>query len=686
MAATLEFSLHEEQRGGEELSSLGRFIILFCLIPILILRLIYNEIKPEYVSIALLKWGGILAYATLIHIRLKTREYDPRLGYLTLFVDSMVVAVSLMSLSIYKTSHIGTLNDSLYVIFYILGLGSALRFDIRYSIFSCSLATLLTAVLVWFDLHFHQIPINYNLIVDRILSLIALTAVSMIFARKFKDILISEHEQMRRHMHGISTIMKTGRNITGSKALKRTLMRITQDSADLTRSDFSYLMFEKQILAHAAPDIAKLKQIPADGFEAELIKSGKAVCIMDRDQLFNRYSAESTYHLEKEQCRHLMGVPIMAEKKVLGVLVVARRKGRKFDDYDQLLLGTMAEHAAQSISYANLFNEFQADITQAAPPKNRRCFEGMIGASEAMQAVYQNLEKAAPYDIAVLIRGESGSGKELAARALHTLSPRSQAPFIMVNCAAIPENLLESELFGYVKGAFSGAVRSKRGRFEMADHGTIFLDEIGDMSPALQTKLLRVIQEGELQRLGAENTITVDVRIITATHQNLEEMIAAGRFREDLYFRINGLTISMPSLNDRLDDIPLLSSSFLHDFDAERTFSRSAQSYLMQRNWPGNIRELKNLIQRIVVLSDRDVIRARDIAQIDKQKSDAGSLRGHISQTLNRGCQLKSELEEYEKLLISEALNKCQGNVREASRILGTPKSTLFDKIRRHEL
>src|SRR5262249_32100483 len=245
----------------------------------------------------------------------------------------------------------------------------------------------------------------------------------------------------------------------------------------------------------------------------------------------------------------------------------------------------------------------------------------MIGTGPRMRAVFEKIRKTAPTEGRVLITGENGTGKELVARAIHQNSKRADGPFVKVNCAAIPHELIESELFGHERGAFTGATQARRGKFELAPGGTIFLDEIGDMSPGAQAKVLRVLQEGELERVGGHETISVDVRVVSATNKNLGEEIKAGRFREDLYYRLNVVPIELPPLREHKEDIPALVEHFVklacekNDM-REKTVEQPAVNMLLQYDWPGNVRELRNAAERLVILSDGAVVRASDVADI----------------------------------------------------------------------
>ena len=274
----------------------------------------------------------------------------------------------------------------------------------------------------------------------------------------------------------------------------------------------------------------------------------------------------------------------------------------------------------KAMEHSRLINENKRLRNQLEDAFN---FDNIVGDSSAMKRVFYLIRKVAPTNSTVLILGESGTGKELIAKAIHYNSERRTRPLVTINCGAIPQELLESELFGYEKGAFTGAVRSRMGRFELANTGTIFLDEIGDMPLSLQVKMLRVLQEKTIERIGSGNVIKVDVRIIAATHQDLEERIRQGAFREDLYYRLNVFPITLPPLRERRTDIPLLAKHILEKFRAERGhriagISPEAQKYFMQYYWPGNVREMENIIERAVILKDSGMIDLEDLPEIDR--------------------------------------------------------------------
>jgi DNA-binding NtrC family response regulator len=314
--------------------------------------------------------------------------------------------------------------------------------------------------------------------------------------------------------------------------------------------------------------------------------------------------------------------------------------------------------------------------------KSRDSFSNIIGSSKAMQAVFGKIEKIANTDVTILISGESGTGKELIARALHQQSGRSDKPMVTVNCAAIPKDLLESELFGHVSGAFTGAVKNKTGKFELADGSTIFLDEIGDMSLELQAKLLRVLENRTIEPLGSNESIPVDIRVLAATNHNLQENIQSGKFREDLYYRLNVIPIHIPPLRERPEDIPLLVNHFLKEFAPERQVSidRNAREIIKNYEWPGNVRELKNLIKRLVVLAEDDKIEAGNLPDEIIHKKEIKQ------QNHENGRPENVSLEETEKRAILEALEKSGWNQTKAARLLEIPRHVLIYRIKKYNI
>ena len=305
--------------------------------------------------------------------------------------------------------------------------------------------------------------------------------------------------------------------------------------------------------------------------------------------------------------------------------------------------------------------------------QSSRATDGLVFGSEKMFQIAQVLDRVGPMDVSVLLIGETGTGKEVLARALHRLSPRGSQAFIAINCASIPENLLESELFGHEKGAFTGAVKRTHGKFEMADNGTLFLDEIGDMPLPLQAKLLRFLQERRLERVGGRESITVNVRLVTATNQKLEKLIAEGRFREDLYYRINDVRLDLPALRERDGDPVLLAQYFLNGFNKTYSkhitgFTEDALAALSSHAWPGNVRELENRVKRAVIMAENKRITAQDLDLGDIKLGD-------------RDLNLRKEVARVEKRLAAEALALSDGNISKAAKLLGVSRPHFYSLI-----
>ena len=308
--------------------------------------------------------------------------------------------------------------------------------------------------------------------------------------------------------------------------------------------------------------------------------------------------------------------------------------------------------------------------------QSNKTFEHIIGKSAAMEHVFEMIRKVAPSRASVLITGESGVGKELIASAIHNLSPRKDKSYIKVHCAALAESLLESELFGHEKGAYTGAVSQKRGRFELADGGTIFLDEIGEINQNLQIKILRVLQEKQFERVGGEKSVTVDTRLITATNRDLEKEVENGTFRSDLYYRLNVVHIHVPPLRERKEDLPLLIAAFIKEFSEENAKSISgiepkARAALYAYEWPGNIRQLRNCLESAVVMSSDDIIRLSDLPEHVREAEQTAAIRVQIGTTLA----------EAEKHIILETLAAYKGNKSKTADILGIGRKTLHRKL-----
>ena len=383
---------------------------------------------------------------------------------------------------------------------------------------------------------------------------------------------------------------------------------------------------------------------------------------------------------EFDSARRLVIAPVRHEEQQLGALVIAcggecacNRKGLE-------VINLIFRQTAGTIRRAALQEEEIRGLQERVESSAE--FSGIIGKDSQMRTIYKLIEDTAPTDATVLIQGESGTGKELIAKAIHHLSPRREKPFVVINCSAFPATLLESELFGHEKGAFTGAIRQKAGRFEQAHGGTVFLDEIGEIAPSAQIKLLRVLQTQKFERIGGEKTIQVDVRILAATNRELLKEVRAGNFREDLYYRLNVIPIQLPPLSRRVNDIPLLARSFVRRYAQEqgkaiRDFSSEAMRVLLDYPWPGNVRELENSIEHAVVLAKGDLIEVADLPSgITKVRPEAGET----------GAAYQKTIVHNEKRLLQEVLAECGWNKKLAAKKLGISRSTLYDKIKKYDI
>jgi DNA-binding NtrC family response regulator len=375
--------------------------------------------------------------------------------------------------------------------------------------------------------------------------------------------------------------------------------------------------------------------------------------------------------------------PIIILSALAGKKDILSGLGRGADDYlikpfdNDTLLAKVHVMLRVKDLYTELQHERAKNVQFKRAIEMHRALSEMMGRSERMQRIYEMLSDVVTSDSTVLLRGESGTGKGLIAEAIHEYSPRAKDAFIVVNCAAYPEGLLQSELFGHEKGAFTGALRQRRGRFEQADRGTIFLDEIGDISPLTQLMLLRVLQERRFERLGGEKTIDVDVRVIAATNRDLKEAMRQGHFREDLYYRLNVIEMNLPPLRERREDIPLIANYFLKECLPQTAkkfvgFSQEAMALFMDYGWPGNARELKNAIERAVVLAKGEIIQVSD-------------LPGKLRSTPPPAAPVHSLLHN-ERQLIQRVLAECNWNKYQAAKLLGISRSTLYGKMKKFNL
>ena len=425
-----------------------------------------------------------------------------------------------------------------------------------------------------------------------------------------------------------------------------------------------------------------------EGITGRVTESGKPIIVprISHEPMFlNRAGERKKLH---KQDRTFICVPVVINRQAVGSLGVDLRfKGDR--DYDRELhfLQVVASMIAQAINISHLVeseNDRLRDENEhlRGELRERYDFSNIIGHSNRMRQVYEQITQVAPANTNVLIRGESGTGKELIAHAIHYNSVRAKRPFVKVSCAALPETLIEAELFGHEKGAFTGADARKKGRFELADGGTLFLDEIGDLSPPTQVKLLRVLQEREFERLGGTTTIKANVRLLTATNRDLEKAIADGSFREDLYYRLNVFSIFVPPLRERRDDVLLLADYFSEKYAREnrkpiRRISTPAIDMLASYHWPGNVRELENAIERAVLVCEGQVIHGYHLPPTLQTAEASG--------TLTR-VSLSEAVDSFEKDMLMDALKTARGNRAKAAKLLGTTERIMRYKVKKYAI
>ena len=503
---------------------------------------------------------------------------------------------------------------------------------------------------------------------------------------KQKDYRISELGAL----YEISKLLGSSLNL---RTNLRGVMRVLAEYLDMTRGTVALRSHNELsiVAAHgmSEEEIRRGRYKLGEGIIGRVAKLGSPIVIPnigDEPLFLNKTGARQM--IQKDNIAFLC-VPIKFKNEVLGVLSVDRLFGSKrvvFEE-DLRLLKIIASLVGQSVKlHLELEREREAFLEEKESLKRqlkgKYKVENIIGQSDSMQEVFEAIHRVAPARANVLLRGESGTGKELVAKAVHYMSTRARGPFIKFNCASIPEGLLESELFGHEKGAFTGATSLRKGRFELAHNGTIFLDEIGDLPLTLQPKILRVLQEKEFERVGGEKTIKVDVRLIAATSRNLEELVSAGRFREDLYYRLNVVPISLPPLRERRVDIPLLTDYFVRKYNEENGkavgLTPEALSTFLDYEWPGNVRELENTIERLVVMSSGKVI---TLASIPLNIRDQAVRSRHSIQFKDA---LPSTIAEIEKATILDALEKTGGVRAKAARLLGLTPRQIGYKMKRY--
>jgi transcriptional regulator with GAF, ATPase, and Fis domain len=479
----------------------------------------------------------------------------------------------------------------------------------------------------------------------------------------------------------LQKLMVFSQKLLGSYDLDRLLENLMDEMIELTRADKGFLILveNNQLQVKVARNVARENiedavERVSDSIIGKVIRSRRPLIISDAlaDPEFK--ASESVVNLK---LLSIMCAPLMHKGEIIGLIYLGNdRLVNRFEQRTLELLTVFASQASLLLLNAMLVNELKLDNTTLRTRLENQQYGEMVGACPGMREVYKRVDKIAPTDISVLIAGETGTGKELIARELHRRSPRAKGPFVSINCSAIPENLLESELFGHLKGAFTGAVGTKLGKFQAANGGTLFLDEIGEMPLHLQVKLLRALQEKIIYKVGDHRGEPVDIRVIAASNKVLEEEVKKGTVREDLYYRLNVVTLRLPPLRERGEDVVILGNYFLHKCVQElkskaRSFTPSATIEMKKYAWPGNVRELENRIKKAVVLSDKPAIGPEDL-----------DLR---PEKLEPIVPLADAKEEFQKRYINEVLERNGGNRTKTAKDLGVDPRTIFRHLEKLE-
>ncbi|HCY85380.1 MAG TPA: sigma-54-dependent Fis family transcriptional regulator [Desulfobacteraceae bacterium] len=494
---------------------------------------------------------------------------------------------------------------------------------------------------------------------------------------------LNQHMDMKKSLFKVLTVLSESLNLI------RGIIFLTNSETGEIRIEMAHGISEEKT--------REIIYLPGEGIIGKVIQTGKPAVVprISEEPLF--LDKTHSRNLTQGQEYSFICVPIKKDNRVVGAISADRpyEGKRSLANGEKLLsvVATMVAHHVINIETIRVEKELlkTENLRLKSELENKYSFTNIIGNSNKMREVLQMISQVSSSSATVLIRGESGTGKELVANSIHYNSARNQKPFIKINCAAIPENLIESELFGHEKGAFTGAHRQRIGRFEIADQGTIFLDEIGDMSADLQVKLLRALQERRFERVGGSQTIDVDIRVISATNKDLPAAIEKGTFREDLYYRLNVIPIHILPLRERTEDILPLISHFQDNLAkrmpgfVHKTFSDDALQSLLGYEWPGNIRELENLVERISVLVEEDTVGVHDLPQCMAGvlgNQDASS----VAAVFRNEIGFSEAVDAYQKALISHAMNEAGGVKAKAAEILKMNRTTLVEKIKKMDI
>jgi Nif-specific regulatory protein len=509
------------------------------------------------------------------------------------------------------------------------------------------------------------------------------------FKDKSSKNLTNDIRQLQAQIRDFEELNRALENIWSATRVEDTIRSIIESSLQLCNADQGSILLldpEEGTQAKTLVRQGKAQKTMLDQYLNHLLagwvsQNQRPLLTQDLVSIFGKDNIKLKY----DSITSVLSVPIALKSKAIGVInLINQDEVQQFSQREQQLMSLLAAQCAHFIRNARLQEQLFTETTRLKMEvQERYTRHDIIGHSEKMQAVFSLLDRVIPTDARVMLEGESGTGKERIARAIHYSGPRKDAPFIAIDCGALPVNLLESELFGYTKGAFTGADSDHKGLFEEANGGTLFLDEIGNMPPEVQSKLLRVIQEGEVRPLGSSQVKKVDVRIISAASGNLQQKIEESQFRQDLYYRLNVINITLPPLRERKEDIAILASYFLQNLNESyrkkiRGFDKKALSLLETYSWPGNVRELEHAVERAVVLCQSNRLSPADFSQLEYSSPQID--------TLFQPRQLQTAVKEFKAEFLTRILQQTGGSQKEAAALLGIQRSYLNRLIRELKL
>lgn len=698
----------ENRKNGELIISYLRLMMIVLLIPAFLLRAYQGEMPVGVIYFTSVKLAIVFLVYFPIHYFLSKGWYHESIGYVLILLDTLFVSLCIVLVSFFKTSHEGVLKDPLIIEYFVICISSGIRFDFRHHFWGVFLCAIGFFSITTSDFIFHGIRPNVTHLSDVALFFTSIALATAFFIMRQRKFITKNYHVIVKQLKEISSIRDICRDISSRKEMEKMTTKILDETLYVLQADFGCILSKNRESGYFEHFVSR-GAIGCDLEKIRLNSDGDPAIrhiLTEKDFVYPHPEKKGETFLqgeivdwliEKEKMQSFIAITLNFDGQENGIFIAANRRRKVYSDYERNLAGVLLEQVSISARMAALLKKIERRevyVPKNSSPTSR--FEGLIGRSPEMLRAYEIIERAAQTDIPVSIRGESGTGKELVANALKNLSDRREGPFIKINCASIPGELLESELFGFEKGAFTSAVKQKKGKLELADKGVLFLDEIGDMPLNLQVKLLRVLQENEFERLGGDKPITSDFRLITATNKDLEACVEQGQFRQDLFYRINGLPIYVPSLKSRVEDIALLVEHFLVKYTKPqgitKQITQSALDSLTTREWPGNVRELENFIYRLVTMVPHDIISEIDIENIDSYVQNISTqtstdlIQSYIKSSILNKEQFQDVISHFEKSFIEYTLMKNDGNISKAGRMIGLPKTTLYSKMKKYDL